>query len=481
MAARPNFIFLIADDHRYESIAANGCSEVRTPTLDALAASGTVFDSAHCQGSMQPAVCVPSRASLMTGRNIFASSQNPSADDYCGGPYDGPAFAIPPELPTFPQRLRENGYHTHAIGKWHNDRASFARSFSSGERLMFGGMSDHDKVPYQPYDPTGAYPKDAIRFEGGFSTDLFLDSAKRFLTGYRSKEPFCLYVAFTAPHDPRTPPAAFTVDPATVSLPPNYLPIHPFDNGEALVRDEELEAFPRSPEAIRQHIADYYGMIAHLDNAIGSLLETVREAGLDRNTVVIYTADHGLALGQHGLMGKQNLYEHSLHIPLIVAGPGIPAGHRVPALVWHGDTRATVLDLAGIPLEGESEGASLLPLVRGEATALRETFAGAYRVSHRMIRDARWKLIRYYEQRHFPELRGIGEGQPTEGSSVEQLFDLTADPGERMNLVVRRDLQPVRSRLSRNLEAWQRAAGDPMLRSPGYRAIQLEEAEESGT
>jgi arylsulfatase A-like enzyme len=75
-----------------------------TPTLDALAASGTVFDSAHCQGSMQPAVCVPSRASLMTGRNIFASSQNPSADDYCGGPYDGPAFAIPPELPTFPQR-----------------------------------------------------------------------------------------------------------------------------------------------------------------------------------------------------------------------------------------------------------------------------------------------------------------------------------------------------------------------------------------
>src|SRR4051794_17336365 len=178
MTARPNFIVLIADDHRYESVGCNGCSEVLTPTLDALAAAGTVFDGAHCQGSMQPAVCVPSRASLMTGRSIFASSQNPSADDYSGGPYDGAAFAIPQALPTFPQRLRENGYHTHAIGKCHNDRASFARSFSSGERLMFGGMSDHDKVPYQPCDPTGLYPKDAIRFEDGFSTDLFLESAQ---------------------------------------------------------------------------------------------------------------------------------------------------------------------------------------------------------------------------------------------------------------------------------------------------------------
>src|SRR5918994_2380793 len=105
MAARPNFIFLIADDHRYESIAANGCSEVRTPTLDALAASGTVFDSAHCQGSMQPAVCVPSRASLMTGRNIFASSCNPTADDYTTGQSECPAFTIPVDLPTSPQRL----------------------------------------------------------------------------------------------------------------------------------------------------------------------------------------------------------------------------------------------------------------------------------------------------------------------------------------------------------------------------------------
>jgi arylsulfatase A-like enzyme len=332
---------------------------------------------------------------------------------------------------------------------------------------MFTGMSDHDKVPCQPFDASGLYPKSAIRFEEGFSTDLFGDAARRFLRDERAAAPFCLYVAFTAPHDPRTPPAAFAIDPETVALPPNFLPVHPFDNGEALVRDEELEAFPRPPDAVRRHIASYQGMIAHLDDAIGAIVSTVREAGLERDTVIVYTADHGLALGQHGLMGKQNLYEHSLHIPLMIAGPGIPAGRRVPALVWHADTRATILDLAGISLEADSEGTSLLPLARGEATSVRETFAGAYRFSQRMIRDARFKLIRYYEARHFPEMQGIGEGRPTAGSSVEQLFDLVADPGERTNLIFSRDMAPVRARLARDLEAWQRATNDPMLASPG--------------
>ncbi len=115
------------------------------------------------------------------------------------------------------------------------------------------------------------------------------------------------------------------------------------------MRDETLESFPRSRDALRRHLADYYGMIAHLDAAIGSILATAGEMGLLENTVVVYTADHGLALGQNGLMGKQNLYEHSLHVPLIMAGPGIGEGVRVPHLVWHADTRATMLDMAGLP------------------------------------------------------------------------------------------------------------------------------------
>jgi arylsulfatase A-like enzyme len=232
-------------------------------------------------------------------------------------------MTIPDQLPTMPQLLREAGYRTHAIGKWHNDSASFARSFDGGEMLMFGGMSDHDGVPVRPFDASGAYPDEAVERADGFSTDLFADAAIRFLEVQRGEQPFLLYVAFTAPHDPRTPPERWLCDPETVSLPPNALPVHPFDNGEMQVRDERLEAWPREPEAVRRHIADYYGMVAHLDDRIGSILSALEAQGLAEDTIVVYSADHGIALGQHGLMGKQSLYAHSTHVPLLMAGPGI--------------------------------------------------------------------------------------------------------------------------------------------------------------
>lgn len=461
MSRRPNIIFFIADDHRYESIGVNGCADVRTPNLDALGRRGTIFDEAHCQGSMHPAVCVPSRASLMTGRNIFASSCNPTADDYTTGQSECAAFTIPADLPTFPQRLRDTGYVTHAIGKWHNDRAAFTRSFSSGDRIFFGGMSDHDKVPLNAFDATGVYSPGAVHYEDGLSTELFADSARRFLRTRRSDAPFCLYVAFTAPHDPRTPPPEFVVSPADITLTNNVLPSHPFDNGDALVRDEALETFPRSRDAVRRHLADYYGMIAHLDAAIGSILATAGEMGLLDDTVVVYTADHGLALGQNGLMGKQNLYEHSLHVPLMMAGPGIRAGGRVPHLVWHADTRATLLDMAGLTVEAASDGESLRTLLEGGGQALRGTFCAAYRSSQRMIRNHRYKLIRYFPWRLFDAPATVGYPVPTPGSSVEQLFDLQEDPGEMVNLVWREDLQPMRNELASQLEDWQHRSGDP--------------------
>ncbi len=464
-----NIIFIIADDHRYESVGVHGCPEVSTPTLDALARRGTVFDGHHCQGSMHPAVCVPSRATLLTGRNIFASSCNPTADDYTDGQAacfsDGQAellaFTIPDALATFPQRLREAGYRTHAIGKWHNDRAALSRSFATAERVFFGGMSDHDRVPLHDLDPSGGYGPQY--FKAGHSTDLFADAARRFLRAAGKDEPFCLYVAFTAPHDPRTPPASFAVDPKTVPLPGNFLPVHPFDNGDVLVRDERLEAFPRDAEAVRRHIADYHGMIAHLDAAIGSILETAAELGLLDDSVVIYTADHGLSLGQHGLMGKQNLYEHSLHIPLIMAGPGIPRGERHACLTWHADTRATVLDLAGLSVEATSEGSSLLPVMEGRGAPPRALFGAAYRASQRMMRDERYKLIRYTSRARFPVEAKPGYPFPSEGSELEQLFDLRDDPLERVNLVFRENLQPVRRELARALDEWQIRTGDPFV------------------
>lgn len=457
--ARPNIVVLFADDHRYEAVGIHGNAEVPTPNLDALGRRGTIFDGARCQGGMQGAICVPSRATLMTGRDIFASSAEPT------GRRSPATYAIPADLPTFPELMREAGYRTHAVGKWHNDAASFARSFDGGDQLMFGGMSDHDAVPMRAFDASGAYPEDAIDTAEGFSTDLFADAAIRFIEGQDGDQPFLLYVAFTAPHDPRTPPEQWRIDPDSVSLPPNALPVHPFDNGDMDNRDENLETWPRQPEAIRQHIADYYGMIAHMDARIGDILASLEARGLADNTVVVYSADHGIGLGQHGLLGKQSRYEHSIHVPLLMAGPGIVADQRVPELTWHGDTAATLLELTGLDPSVAADGRSLAPALRGEPLdGWREVLAGAYAFTHRSIQDRRWKLIVNTINPDYPRLRG------TRGADVVQLFDLEEDPWEMVNLAWDEELGPVRERLEAALLAWQRETGDPALTSDGATA-----------
>ncbi|WMS44010.1 sulfatase-like hydrolase/transferase [Acuticoccus sp. MNP-M23] len=437
MTQKPNIILIIADDHRSQSLGVHGAA-VDTPNLDALAARGLDFTNAHCQGGFNAAVCVPSRASLMTGRSVYdlTPEEDRTAPDYSAGQI------IPPAFPILPERLREAGYRTHGIGKWHNDKAAFARGFSSAEAVFFGGMCDHDKMILQDHDPSGTYDESRARHVPGHSTDIFRDAALRFLAE-PGDAPYFLYVAMTAPHDPRTPPADFAVDPATVELPAAYAPIHPFDNGATTIRDEELEAFPRSEDAIRQHIADYHGMITHLDDAVGQIVAAA--GGADANTVVVYTADHGLALGNHGLMGKQNLYEHSIGIPLLMAGPEMAHDQR-SNLVWHGDTHATVLGLAGLTPDAGCD--DCIDLRKPGAT--RPLFGAVYRNTQRMIRDDRFKYIAYR--------RDLAEADP--GSHTEQLFDLASDPHEQINLAFVPEHRATRDRLAAALRDWQRARGE---------------------
>jgi arylsulfatase A-like enzyme len=460
-------VVLMADDHRGTELGHLAGSQASTPNLDALAARGVSFRQAHCQGSMHGAVCVPSRASLMTGRNIFSSSADPVAADY------RLAYTIPAGLETFPQALRAAGYRTHAVGKWHNDLASFQRSFASGDALMFGGMSDHYHVPLQAYDPDGDASGIVSEAPGGprptkddidlatadpsrFSSNLFADAAIRFIEADHGDGPFLLYTAFTAPHDPRTPPPGWEVDPATVELPPNFLPEHPFDNGDLRVRDELLAGFPRSETEVRQHIADYLGMIAHLDHSVGRIVASLEAAGLADDTVVIYTADHGLAVGQHGLLGKQNLYEHSLRIPLVLAGPGIPEGEIRDDLVWHADTTATVRSLAALPRDPDGEGSPVV--TDGVVTAGRAGLGAAYRFTQRAYREGRHKLIQYG-----PSPAGLPDGGTTPGEAMTQLFDLEADPWEMVNLAGDPAYREIREELAIGLAAWQRAVNDPLL------------------
>lgn len=458
--ARPNILWMIADDHRFDALGAAGDPVVRTPALDALAAGGVHFRRNYIMGGNSGAVCVPTRASILTGVNPLRA--------HVGSRPDGPPGAgIAPDLPTLPAVLRREGYRTFAIGKWHNDREGFARGFAGGRHLFFGGMSDHRRVPVHAYDPTGAYPPDARRIAEGFSSELFADAAIAFLrdqgaaldagrgSGPEAPEPFCLYVAFTAPHDPRMAPSPYAemYPPEAVPLPPNFCPDHPFDNGDLHTRDEELAPHPRTPETVRRHIADYYAMVSHLDAQVGRILAALRATGRDRDTIVVYTADHGLALGRHGLLGKQNLYDPSVRVPLILSGPGLPPGRRVEALSMSYDLFPTLCALTGTPVPATVEGRSLLPLATGAQAVLHESAWAMYRYLQRMVTDGRWKLIRYYRSE-----RG--------GTDRLQLFDLQDDPWEMRDLSAEAVQAPRLRALAERLRGWQDALGDPLASVP---------------
>ncbi len=249
------------------------------------------------------------------------------------------------------------------------------------------------------------------------------------------------------PHDPRLAPDEFLklYDPEAVSLSKNFMPRHPFDNGELRVRDEMLAPFPRTPGEMRRHLADYYATVSHLDYEVGRVLKALDDRGFSDNTVIIYSSDQGLAVGgRHGLMGKQNLYEH-VKPPLIFAGPGIPHG-QTEALVYLFDLFPTICDLAGVKVPEECEGRSLLPVIRGEKDKVRDMLFGAYKDCQRMVRDGRWKLIKY----------NAG------GVKNVQLFDLRDDPDELDNLADVPRFAPQRARLERLLAEARKQFDDPV-------------------
>jgi len=427
---RPNILFLFTDDQRFDAVRALGNPEVATPNMDRLVAQGTSFTHATVQGSTVPAVCQPSRAMLMTGRTLYHAPRD------CG------------EFITLPQHLRAHGYATFGTGKWHNAPPSFARSFTGGAEIFYGGMSNHLEVPVHDFDPTGGYPAEERRVGKSFSSELFSDAAVDFLQRHDGAQPFFAYVSYTAPHDPRMAPREYAelYDPGRVAVPENFMPVHPFDNGEMVIRDELLAPFPRTPEIVQEHIAAYWAMITHLDAHIGRVLAALEETGRARDTIIVLAGDNGLAVGQHGLMGKQNMYEHSVRVPLVIGGPGIPAGARSDALCYLLDIFSTLTDLVDLPAPETVEGRSLAPIIRGEAERTRESLFHAYMDKQRAVRDDRFKLVEYF----------IGDGR------VTQLFDLPADPWEMANLASAPGMDAEVTRLRAELSRWQRELDDPM-------------------
>ncbi len=448
-AKRPNVLFILTDDQRYGTIHALGNSEINTPNLDRLVRRGMAFTNAHIPGGTTSAVCMPSRAMINSGKTLFHLEE-------CGQ-------NIPECDTTLGECFLNAGYHSCGMGKWHNGVASYARSFNSGANIFFGGMWDHWNVPVNDFKPDGNYDKEInftpnftaneqpvrVRAErinaGVHSTELFTGSAVDYLSSYNDDAPFFMYLSFLAPHDPRTMPEKYRnmYDPEKISLPPNYAEMPAVYYGWASKgRDENTETYPRRPEKIKQHIADYYAMISHIDDCIGRIIDTLEARNMLDDTIIVMCGDNGLAIGQHGLMGKQNIYEHSIKVPLLISGPGIPAGKTDDSLVYLLDIYPTLCDLCGIDIPASVEGKSFAGRMAEEAFGGRDELYIAFQSRIRGIIRGKYKLIEYR----------------TDEIKLSQLFDLENDPWERNNLfgldVYRPVVEELRERLVALRDEW---------------------------
>jgi arylsulfatase A-like enzyme len=421
---KPNILILFADDQRADTIAAWGNRHIKTPNLDRLVKGGFSFRNNYCFGSNSGAVCVPSRAMLMTGRTWFDVKLNLAT------------------APLLPEILRQGGYTTFATGKWHNGEPSFRRAFPEARSVFFGGMNDHSNVPIA--DVVGGEVVNR-REAKQFSSEQFADAAIQFLTSHNKASPFFCYVAFTAPHDPRMPPQKYRemYYHNRPPLPVNFRPLPAFDNGLTKnIRDENLAAYPRTKEVISDQLCEYYGMITHLDEQVGRILDALKRCGHAKDTLIIYAADHGLALGSHGVLGKQSVYEHSMKCPLIVSGPGVPASQSTRAFTYLLDLLPTITDAAGLEAPAKVAGASLRPLWTGTQKQVRDSVFLPFSGLMRAVRDERWKLIVY------PPI------------NYRELFDLQADPHETNNLAADPTYAAEIERLTGLIKQWQKKVGD---------------------
>lgn len=419
-----NVVLLFADDMRYGMI---DNPDVLTPNLERLASMGILYENAHIPGGTSGAVCMPSRAMLHTGRLLNGLKK--------AGRY------IPDEHRMLGEVLIENGYETHGIGKWHNGTDSYARSFTSGAEIFFGGMDDHWNVPANNFDPTGKYDKkiqksrnpynnnEIINYScdhitpGKHSSELFTDATIEFIENRDKAKPFFLYTAFMAPHDPRTMPREFLdmYDEGKTKLPENFLPLHPFEFCGTDTRDERLAPHPRTEPIVRRHLTEYYAMVTHLDHCIGKIIYKLEEENLLEDTLFIFAADNGLGVGSHGLMGKQNLYEHSIRVPLIIAGAGLPKNQRRQSPVFIADLYPTILDFLGFKKPETCTTDSLTPTFSGESK-IHDSLNLRYRNHVAGLKRDGFKLIKYlFRDRHRLSLYDLN-------ADPMEINDLSADP-----------------------------------------------------
>lgn len=440
--AAPNILLVVSDDQRPDTIHALGNAVIVTPNLDGLVARGTSFTRAYAGYP----ICHVSRAQILTGTPAFVA-----LPQYPGG-------AMDPKLATLAGTLQKAGYHTCYTGKWHNDGHPQQRGYTATSGLYSSGGGGKGAV--QPDTDERGRPltgyrgwtfKDAQnKPEPGKGVGLKPDNSRHVADGAiqavqsaPKDKPWFVHVNFAFPHDPRQWPEGMKnrYDPAQIPLPPNFAPEHPFDHGNKDGRDELLLPTPRVESAVREELALYYAMITDLDTQLGRILAAL--PSLD-DTLIIFTSDQGLALGSHGLLGKQNQYEHSIRSPLIIGGPGLPRNERCAELAQLSDLFPTLCDLVAVQIPGTVQSRSLAPLLRQQAGHVHDFVTGMFTDTQRMICDSRWKYVSY----------------PKAGR--EQLFDLQTDPHERNDLSADAKQQERMADLKQRLQAWRFENGDPL-------------------
>ena len=418
---RPNILFILTDDQSPCSLSCYGNEVCQTPNLDRLAAEGMVFHDAHQMGGWSGAVCTCSRTMIMTGRTLWripgAKGTTLEKDKQ---------YRLTAAEQSMPAVFNRAGYDTFRTCKAGN-------SYPEANRLFT--VSKIAKRNVRPRTDNSDWHAEQVL--------TYLQQRAQ----SNDRDPFLLYFGFTHPHDPRNGKPELlekygavnsgelnTPNPKAPALPVNYLPAHPFHHGHPGLRDEEKVQgvkTRRDEATVRNEMGREYACIENIDRQIGRVLDKLEAMGELDNTYIFFTADHGIAVGRHGLMGKQNLYEHTWRVPFIVRGPGIQPGAETSAMVYLLDVLPTFCELAGIPIPNTVEGRSFASVLQGKSNKCRDHVYGAYcggtKPGMRSIKTGRWKLIRYH----------VLDGAVQE----TQLFDLETNPNEYLHEHFNPDLQ----------------------------------------
>ena len=445
-AAQHNVLLIVSDDQRPDTIRALGNDTIKTPYLDSLVRDGSVFTRAICANP----ICTPSRGELLSGCSGFRTG----VLDFGGNRPSGFTY--------FADAMVAEGYETFYVGKWHSKgrpseygyQRTAALFGSGGKKWQKPNQVDAHGRPvtgysgwvFQSNSGKEKFPNLGIGLTGDIS-EKFADASIEFIKRPHHK-PFFLHCNFTAPHDPLIVPPGFenAYDPTDIELPKNFAPRHPFDHGNMNSRDENLLPLPRTVIETQRDLAVYYAVISHMDQQVGRILSALDEAGVRDETIIIFTSDHGLAMGSHGLRGKQNMYEHTINVPMLISGPGVPKQKSFDAQMYLRDLYPTVCDLTGIPIP-DVDGRSLGQVLRGERDAIYDHVFGYFRNFQRMVRSDRWKLI------HYPQI------------NKWQLFDLVSDKNEIHDLSDAPEFFAKKRELQSKLRIWQKEVEDPILKA----------------